>query len=199
MRMSPHRYGILLTQCSLPPPPQLRRHTSPLRAIWGDNFYDQTGEITRPFFDALGLGVKSTLMMTVPGNHDYWVGGSPFIGTDKDQYGNGHMQFCAMDTVASANTLLNNTMGTSTEEQQVVPFDFSKDPSKELLPEAKMPSERNSVWWSKIGNVAYVGFSGAYSFEVMEPYFRKACAWLGEAKPQVAFIVGHWNQVRTGG
>ena len=112
------------------------------------------------------------------------------------------MQFYAMDTVASANTLtsslLNSTTGTSTEEQQV-PFDFSIDPSKELLPEAKMPSERNSVWWSKIGNVAYVGFSGAYSFEVMEPYFREACAWLGEAKPQVAFIVGHWNQVRTGG
>jgi hypothetical protein len=56
------RSHILLTHALSP---QLRRHTAPLRAIWGDNFYDQTSEITRPFFDALGLGVKSTLMMTV--------------------------------------------------------------------------------------------------------------------------------------
>ena len=69
--------------------------------ILGDNLYDQNGNITTQFFDSLSDAVKNKITLTSPGNHDYWVAGSPAEATSIDQYGNGFAQFYAMDTRAS--------------------------------------------------------------------------------------------------
>ena len=60
-------------------------------SVIGDNFYDQTGLPTMAFFNALSLSVKSALMLTFPGNHDFWVSSSPEKWTQADQLGNGFM------------------------------------------------------------------------------------------------------------
>merc|ERR1711871_354039 len=34
---------------------------------------------------------------------------------------------------------------------------------------------------------------GGYEYSTTKPYFERGCAYLKEAKPDVAFLVGHWN------
>ena len=46
---------------------------------------------------------KSKLFATVAGNHDYWSVGTPILASESDQFGNGHMQFYGMDSIASKN------------------------------------------------------------------------------------------------
>jgi hypothetical protein len=57
--------------------------------ILGDNFYDKSGGLTRRIFAELSVQTKAKPMITVPGNHDYWVLGSPQVGQKSDQYANG--------------------------------------------------------------------------------------------------------------
>lgn len=42
-------------------------------SILGDNFYDRTGEATKKIFSKISLQTKAKPLVTVPGNHDYWV------------------------------------------------------------------------------------------------------------------------------
>ena len=49
-----------------------------------------------------------------------------------------------------------------------------------------------------IGNVAFILFSGGYDYADTMPHFEAGCARLKEAKPDVAFIAGHWNDYELG-
>ncbi|CAE8642909.1 unnamed protein product [Polarella glacialis] len=89
-------------------------------AITGDNFYDQRGDVVPEFFSKLSDKVKSKPLLTVPGNHDFWIMGDR-PGTDTDNLGYGWMQYYGQDTVASFHT------GDSS------PYNFSGDPDKSEL------------------------------------------------------------------
>jgi hypothetical protein len=152
--------------------------------ILGDNFYDRDGSITQRWFNALEPTTKSKLLITVPGNHDFWVGGSP-SGVAADQFGNGFMQYYGQDTIAS--------------EGPSGFLDFSVDPDA-AASRGSLPNLRNFFFYHKIGNVAFIGFSGAHPFSATKPLFQEACAWLGgqNPKPAMALLLGHWN-VENGG
>jgi hypothetical protein len=154
--------------------------------IFGDNFYDRTGEITKDVFNRISLQAKAKVFLSVPGNHDYWVFGSGHVASPADQCGNGYMQFYAQDTKAAENVSVGNSLA---------PYDFSVDPSDgHRLLGCKIPSVRNFFWYNQIGNIGFVGQSGAHSYADLQPLMREACTWLG-AQPglKVAVLVGHWD------
>jgi len=151
--------------------------------ILGDNFYDRTGKLTTKFFSALSAQAKAKLFAAAPGNHDYWVGGSPMIQSQKkDQFGNGFMQYYAMDVMAGANDAVNF-------------LDFSQNPSKGSgYMKKNLPKASNFQSYFKIGNLAFISYSGAYSDKEQTPFLKEACKWLGEQKDVMsAFVIGHWN------
>lgn len=172
-------------------------------AILGDNFYDRTGEITRAMYDKFTLATKSKMMMTVPGNHDYWVVGTPGGGTTADQYANGHMQWYAMDAKA-AETLLppsnNDKLGLNINNMGIPPFNFSIDPSSKKP--GALPDITNAFWYQQIGNIAVVGYSGGYSLEETTPLMQEACSWMSDLHTSgsvaVSILVGHWDKVGMG-
>jgi len=139
----------------------------------------QSGSISKEFMTGLSLTAQARLSAVTLGNHDYWIGGHP-PGTRSDSLGNGHMQFYAQDSIAAA------TDGSS-------PFDFSQAADSQIETHVK-----NSFWYNKIGNAAFIGFSNAYSWDVMSPLFEEACNWVGTAKPSVLFLIGHWNGAGDG-
>merc|ERR1712039_914025 len=106
----------------------------------GDLFYDQSGSISKEFMTGLSLSAQARLSAITLGNHDYWIGGHP-SGSGSDSFGNGHMQFYAVDTVAS-------------KVDKSKPFDFSKSADSKQETDIK-----NTFWYTKIGNTALIGFS----------------------------------------
>ena len=58
----------------------------------------------------------------------------------------------------------------------------------------------NFVWYNKIGNLGFIGYSGATGFEETKPYFEEACAFMENEQPapDVIFLLGHWNQENAG-
>lgn len=152
--------------------------------ILGDSLYDQSGNITTQFFDSLSKTVTQKITLMTPGNHDYWVGGSPSSGTDADQYGNGFAQFYAMDPKAAE------------EGDEGAFLDLSVDPDASADDEEdRLAAMENFQWYNQIGNAAFIGFSGAYSYSKQESFFEEACSWLGDnaATIDVAMLVAHWN------
>ena len=77
-----------------------RRVPAP-RSIHPPQFYDRDGHLAQSWFDQLTLRTKSKLFATVAGNHDYWGFGDSIVALDKDQFGNGNVQFYGMDSAAS--------------------------------------------------------------------------------------------------
>ena len=169
--------------------PALLNVLAPATDFWGilgDNFYDKTGKVTGVMFDKISFEAKSKLMVTVPGNHDYWVLGGPDAGTKSDQYANGHMQWYAQDAKSAQH------VGTGNKS---APFDFSSDPSTHHpLRGGNLPAITNAFHYHQIGNLGVVGYSGAYTLGETKPYMKEACAWLGAQQGMdVAMIVGHWD------
>lgn len=147
-------------------------------SILGDNFYDQSGEPTSTWFNALSLSTKTRIMGSFPGNHDIWVAGTPDSWTKKDQQANGFMQWYGQDVQA----------GTAGD----VPYDFSVNP--DVNPSAEnIPPAKNFFSYYKIGNIAIFGYSGAHSYEETLPLFDEACSWAQSANPGVILLLGHWN------
>ena len=136
-------------------------------ALLGDNFYDKTGKVTRQVFDTFSTGTKSKLMLTVPGNHDYWILGTPAVSSKADQFANGHMQWYAQDTKASASV--------QPGDKGAAIFDFSNDPSKKK----QLPTIENSFHYHQIGNLGVVAYSGAYELADTQPlsWRRRARGW----------------------
>lgn len=148
--------------------------------ILGDNFYDQKGDNTESWFNALDKSTKSKVFGTVPGNHDFWVNSSPKVWVPKDQLGNGFMQFYGQDVAAS--------LGSD------APYDFVNDPDAPDTSAENLPPASNFFYYNQVGNVGFIGYSGAHQYDDMVPYFEEACAWAaGIDSLQVLLLEGHWN------
>mmetsp|Transcript_78622 Transcript_78622/g.230714 ORF Transcript_78622/g.230714 Transcript_78622/m.230714 type:complete len:505 (+) Transcript_78622:55-1569(+) len=160
--------------------------------ILGDNFYDRTGDISAEVFSRLSMEAKSKFFITVPGNHDFWIMGSPTVATVADQCANGFMQFYAQDAKAAEAVTAGNTLA---------PFNFTVDPSdgRHFGLGCNLPAMSNMFWYHQIGNVGLVGQSGAHDLEEAQPFMVEACAWLAQQPGlQVAVLVGHWDNQLLG-
>lgn len=148
--------------------------------MFGDLFYDTAGTITPQFFEGLSLNASSRVVGVTLGNHDYWISGAPSGAGAGDSYGYGQMQYYAMDAV-------------SAQADSAQPFALDANPD-----EHQIVSASNTFWYYKMGNVAMIGFSNAYSWEENLPFFQDACAWVAETKPDLVMLMGHWNGVNDG-
>mmetsp|Transcript_96324 Transcript_96324/g.257602 ORF Transcript_96324/g.257602 Transcript_96324/m.257602 type:complete len:328 (+) Transcript_96324:528-1511(+) len=154
-------------------------------SILGDNFYDREGNHSKEFFSKLTNQVKETPFVTVPGNHDYWVMGTPQAGVVADQCANGFMQFYGQDSEAS----LVAGPGEST-----APFNFTVDPSAAATSGCSRASPDNSRFFHQFGNVGIIGQSGAYTLEDYGAFMKESCQWLVNTKGiEVGVLVGHWD------
>ncbi len=160
------------------------KHDMNFWQILGDNFYDRDGKITSQWFSGLSDQTKSSFFATVPGNHDFWINADPKVYSKRDQMGNGFMQFYGQDTVSSLEVRADNSFS---------PYDLSVDPSGGSR---ALPPASNFFFYNKIGNTAFIGFSGAH--RAMKQYFDDACDWLVEAQPEVVLLLGHWHQENNG-
>ncbi len=155
--------------------------------ILGDNFYDRDGKSSHNWFKNLIKAARATPLMVVPGNHDFWVHGNPDRWTIDDQQGNGFMQFYGQDTLAA-------TTSTTSE-----PYDFAVNPddSSKKGPE-NLPHGKNFFFYNKLGNTAFIGFSGAHAYANQQKHFEEACEWLSSANPDVVLLLGHYNTAAGG-
>jgi hypothetical protein len=150
------------------------------RALLGDNFYDQTGEISSRFFAQLTPQARAQWQVTVPGNHDFWRTGVEAAKAKADSFGNGFLQFYAQDTAAAQ---ISDT-----------PFNLSVSPDGSGLSFGALPDVRNFFLFHKLGNLGFIGYSGAHSQSQHEPLFAEACAsFLASPRPDVIFLLGHWS------
>ena len=76
-------------------------------------------------------------MASVPGNHDFWVNGSPQLWTRQDQLGNGFMQWYGQDSAAAVAA---DAAGKDS------PFDFSVDPDSATADASTIPPLSNFFW-----------------------------------------------------
>eukprot|EP01012_Entosiphon_sulcatum_P025689 TRINITY_DN3103_c0_g1_i1.p1 TRINITY_DN3103_c0_g1~~TRINITY_DN3103_c0_g1_i1.p1 ORF type:complete len:410 (-),score=53.23 TRINITY_DN3103_c0_g1_i1:72-1268(-) len=149
-------------------------------SILGDNFYDRTGHNSAKFFSQLSAAVKATPLLTVPGNHDYWIAGSPGLQTDADQFGVGFMQYYGQDTISGKNDTINF-------------LDFSVKPSVNHIAH---PS--NFFFYNMIGNIGFIGYGAAYEWDQLSPYFTEACTYFQTNKPAWLWLLGHWSDSNDG-
>jgi hypothetical protein len=159
--------------------------------ILGDNFYDQKGVHTDAWFNALTVESKSKIFGTVPGNHDYWVFGDPSSYDHfDDQLGNGFMQYYGQDVSASVSS------------SSATPYDFSVSPRSPLNngDEKYLPVFSNFFYYNTIGNVGFIGFSGAYEWNsTAKAYFEEACTYFSQHDDAKAILLmGHWNDQNLG-
>eukprot|EP00035_Acanthoeca_spectabilis_P038820 m.56504 g.56504 ORF g.56504 m.56504 type:complete len:437 (-) comp9305_c0_seq1:23-1333(-) len=147
------------------------------RAILGDNLYDTDGGITERFFGRLTPAARAVFQPTVPGNHDFWRDGLPVAKSTKDQFGNGFLQYYGQDVMAGKANL-------------AVPYDLSANPDDH----GALPTFSNFFFYNKIGNVGFIGFSGAHSEAESASAFEEACSYFEQGpQPAVIYLMGHWN------
>lgn len=154
--------------------------------VLGDNFYDRDGTLAPPFFESLSDGIKSKLLVTVPGNHDFWMMGDPWLAqptTDSD--GNGFMQYYGQDVAASLNQF---------------PYNLTIDPDKENVFDHydRLPNFENYFFYNRVGPVGFIGFSGAHFLSDLTPKLMEACSFFSQNEVQWILLVGHWNTAGSG-
>jgi hypothetical protein len=156
--------------------------------ILGDNFYDRVGDASAKFFGELSQAVKETPLVTVPGNHDYWVLGEPHLSSGADQCANGHMQFYAQDSDAASLVQ---------PGENTAPFNYSVSPGSGYG--CQKASADNSRFYQQIGNLGIIAQSGAFTEEEYMPFMERACKWLSSTPGiEVGVIVGHWDNPSLG-
>lgn len=90
------------------------------------------------------------------------------------------MQFYAQDVAASLSS--------------DSPYDFTNDPDAPDTDAENLPIAENFFFYNQIGNVGFIGYSGAHQYADMVPYFEEACQWAaGIETIQVLLLEGHWN------
>ncbi|CAE7817423.1 desi1 [Symbiodinium microadriaticum] len=96
------------------------------------------------------------------------------------------MQWFAQDSAASI---------ASTDE---TPFDFSADPDSDDADASTIPPLSNYFWYYMMGNVGFVGYSGAHTYEETLPYIQDACTWASGQNMDALILLGHWNSASFG-
>ena len=155
--------------------------------VLGDNWYDRTGETTARMYQKLELTTLQKPFLTVAGNHDYWILGSPEAShRSLDQLSNGMLQYYAQDSIAAKSLKPGSPLP---------PFNLTVDPSAA----GELPAIDNSILYHQIGNVGVIGYSGAYSIEQIVPRLEEACAWLPTQEGiDLVLVVGHWDKANLG-
>lgn len=91
------------------------------------------------------------------------------------------MQFYGQDVAAS-------------EVDPSVPFDFTADPDAPDTNAENLPTLDNFFYFNQMGNVGFIGYSGAHDYGETEKYFENACNWAAETPGlDVILLLGHWN------
>ena len=105
-------------------------------------------------------------------------------GDQYDQYAWGLQQFFAQDTVSSLSS----------------PFlDFTgggPDAMRNWSHANNFAS--NSFFFHMIGNLGFIGYNGGIPVTEQRPFFDTACDYMGSAKPDAVFLIGHWNDASSG-
>jgi hypothetical protein len=50
------------------------------------------------------------------------------------------------------------------------------------------------MYYNKVGDIAFIRYSGAHTYDSMKDYFTEACTWAASVNPKVVFLEGHWNE-----
>ncbi len=131
---------------------------------------------------------KSKVFATVPGNHDFWVNSAPSLWVPKDQQGQAFMQFYGMDVIASK------------DSDVAIPYDFSADPDGINKGRNNLSPASNFMFYNQVGNVGFIGFSGAHTFESQVEYFNEACTWASNSASTMdsLLLLGHWDHDGNG-
>jgi len=145
--------------------------------ILGDNFYDRYGNLTESVYSNMAT---SRFLITTPGNHDYWALGDPHVGISNDQYAYGFLQYYGQDTLQSTKDPVNY-------------LNFS------LLPPESLPAYGNFFQFFKYGNLGFIVFSGAHTFEEQQTSFLEACEYFDHTRPAFVYLVTHWAKGLDGG
>ena len=154
------------------------------------------GDTTNRWFASLTLQTKSKIMLSVPGNHDFWLFGNPTMGRKKDQFGVGYLQWYMQDTASTLRFPRNGEL-----------FNFTNHPGKKasIWPwrhNENVPTVDNFFSYYTIGNIGFIGYSAHHSWKHTQPYLEDACMFLAEEKRagglEVVFLMGHWNRCDSG-
>lgn len=114
-----------------------------------------------------------------------------------------------------------DVLGSFTDE--IIPFDFSVDPSKASITNKALPPASNFFFYNKLGkfylfnlisldcrvsmdshvcvttgNIGFMGYSGAHTYTEHSPLFAEACTWAASADIDVFLILTHWNSEGLG-
>uniref|UniRef100_A0A7S1MSJ1 Calcineurin-like phosphoesterase domain-containing protein n=1 Tax=Neobodo designis TaxID=312471 RepID=A0A7S1MSJ1_NEODS len=179
----------------------------PVMNFWsviGDNFYDADGSLTRLFWSTLSTTVKSKIFLAAPGNYDFWSSGEAHdVVVAQDQFGNGYMQYYGMDTESSAVSGAagpwNFSVNPDTVDAlgRVFTAQHNPQPNQRYLPDAS-----NFQYYTQVGNLGVVSYSGAHHHSEIESFFARACTWFtsGDRASSIDWIlvVGHWSRDTSG-
>lgn len=141
-------------------------------ALLGDNFYDVHGALTAEFWRRLSAVTQQVFLLAVPGNHDFWMF-SPEAPLPQDQLGIGFAQWYGQDTAGGGPAV-------------------SSWLSDEGVP--RLPAAEQFFFHHVLGNVGFIGYSGAHSWEEQEHLFAEACGHFAQERPQEIYLLGHWNR-----
>jgi len=116
----------------------------------------------------------------------------------QDQFGNGFAQWHMMDTVAS-----NSSFNKSTFAGADV-FDLTVDPDASswfrYAFQDPIAHPKNFFWFNQLGDVVFVGFSGAHAWSTQRDLFAEACEFLYTVQHSTNWVVllGHWDFTEDG-
>ena len=156
--------------------------------LLGDNFYDPFGVLSPPVWRALSDSAKSAPLLSVVGNHDIWVKGVPNTNNSGDNFGAAYAQYFNMDSNAAVAMA-------KAQGPHATPFNLTVDPR----PTKSLADVSNFFTYHRLGNAAFIVFSGAHSARVTEPLLVGACAWVATVRPAWLILLGHWAEVTFGG
>lgn len=93
-------------------------------------------------------------------------------------------------------------MTASYTSKSATPYDFSADP-RHIFNDGKgkyLAKFSNFFFYNTIGNVGFIGFSGAYNYETTgKVYFEEACEYFaGRDDAKVVLLLGHWHKPDRG-
>ena len=68
-----------------------------------------------------------------------------------------------------------------------------------LLPPESLPAYGNFFQFFKYGNLGFIVFSGAHTFEEQQTSFLEACEYFDHTRPAFVYLVTHWAKGLDGG
>lgn len=93
------------------------------------------------------------------------------------------MQMYAQDVIASVQA---EQSGSSS------PYDFSHNPDSPAEA-TNIPPASDFFFYYLLGNTAFIGYSGAHTYEETLPYLEESCLWAQSVNPASIVLLGHWN------